>query len=135
MSFSVVHGSGRLARSAGSRPKTRPVTSVSAEREQQDAHVGRRYDEQRLSSDGYQREQPAREQDREREARSAARIDSTRLSTSSCFTSRPLEAPSESRTAISFCRMNARAISRFATFAHAISSTSPTMHISTISAV
>ncbi len=31
--------------------------------------------------------------------------------------------------------MNARAINRFATLAHAISSTRPTMHISTISAV
>ena len=50
-------------------------------------------------------------------------------------TSRPREAPSERRTAISFWRMKARAISRFATLAHAISSTRPTMHISTISAV
>ena len=38
--------------------------------------------------------------------------------------SRPRLAPSESRTAISFCRTAARASNRFATFAHAISSTS-----------
>ena len=60
--------------------------------------------------------------------------DSTRLSTSSCRTSRAREEPSDRRTAISFCRMNARAISRFATFAHAMSSTRPTMHMSTTSA-
>ena len=61
--------------------------------------------------------------------------DSTRLSTSSCRTSRPRDAPSDSRTAISFCRMKPRAISRFATLAQAMSSTRPTMHISTISGV
>ena len=60
--------------------------------------------------------------------------DSTRLSTSSCRTSRPRDAPSDSRTAISFCRMKPRAISRFATLAQAMSSTRPTMHISTTSA-
>ena len=47
----------------------------------------------------------------------------------------PREAPSDSRTAISFCRMKPRAISRFATLAQAMSSTRPTMHISTMSAV
>ena len=61
--------------------------------------------------------------------------ESSMLSTRSCRTSCPRDAPSDNRTAISFCRANARAISKFATLAQAISSTSPTMHISTISAV
>ncbi len=61
--------------------------------------------------------------------------DSTRLSISSCRTSCQREAPTASRTATSFCRDTARAISRLATLKQAISSTSPTMHISTISAV
>ncbi len=45
--------------------------------------------------------------------------------------SRPRPAPSDRRTAISFCRAAARASSRFATLAHAISSTRPTIVIST----
>ena len=61
--------------------------------------------------------------------------DSTRLSTSSCRSSRPRLAPSAVRTAISFCRDAARASSRFATFADAISSTQPTAQSSTTSAV
>ena len=65
----------------------------------------------------------------------APESESTRLSTRSCRTSWPREAPTERRTAISFCRATARAIRRFATLAQAISSTSPTMHIRTISAV
>ena len=60
------------------------------------------------------------------------RTDSTQLSTSIWRIRRPRDAPSDKRTASSLCRMNARAISRFATFAHAISSTRPTMHISTM---
>ena len=58
----------------------------------------------------------------------------TRLSTSNWRTSWLCEAPTDSRTAISFCRATARAINRLATFAQAISSTSPTMHIRTTSA-
>ena len=63
------------------------------------------------------------------------RSESTRLSTSNWRTNWPRDAPIDRRTAISFCRANARAISRLATLAQAISSTRPTMHISTISAV
>ena len=57
------------------------------------------------------------------------------LSVSSWRTSCHRVAPIDSRTAISRCRMKPRAISRLATFAHAISSTRPTMHINTMSAV
>ena len=57
--------------------------------------------------------------------------DSNRLSTINCRISRNRPAPSANRTAISLCRPVARAISRLATFAHAISSTSPTIAIST----
>ncbi len=51
---------------------------------------------------------------------------STRLSINSCRTSRPRLAPNASRTEISRPRVVARASSRFATFAQAMSSTSPT---------
>ena len=51
---------------------------------------------------------------------------SSRLSTSSRRTSRPRLAPSAARTAISLERDTARASSRFATFAQAISSRKPT---------
>ena len=61
--------------------------------------------------------------------------ESSTLSTSSWRTSCPREAPSDSRTAISRCRAKARAISRLATLAQAMSSTSPTMPISTSSGV
>ena len=60
---------------------------------------------------------------------------STSDSIRSCRMSCHFDAPTASLTATSFCRATARAISRFATLKHAISSTSPTMHISTISAV
>ncbi len=49
----------------------------------------------------------------------------------SCRIRRPRLAPSDRRTAISFWRTAARASRRFATLAHAISSTRPTIPIST----
>ena len=61
--------------------------------------------------------------------------DRTPLSTSIWRTRRPRDAPSDKRTASSFCRMNARAMSRLATLAQAMSSTSPTMAMSTMRAV
>ena len=61
--------------------------------------------------------------------------DSNTLSVSSCRTNWPRVAPSDNRTAISRWRMNPRAISRFATFAQAMSKTRPTIPINTISAV
>ena len=51
---------------------------------------------------------------------------STRLSASICITSRRRPAPSAVRIATSFSRTDARTSSRFATFAHAISTTTPT---------
>ena len=65
----------------------------------------------------------------------APAAESSRLSIGSCPSNCMREAPIASRTATSFCRAMARAIGRFATLKQAISSTSPTMHISTIRAV
>ena len=48
------------------------------------------------------------------------------LSVNNCLTNRQRLAPTASRTAISFLRDDARTSNRFATFAHAISSTTPT---------
>ena len=66
--------------------------------------------------------------------RSAPSVDSSKLSVSSCRMTRPRAAPSATRIAISRRRTAARASSRFATFAQAISSTSPTITISATSA-
>jgi hypothetical protein len=55
--------------------------------------------------------------------------DSTTASVTSWRTSRPRLAPSASLIPISFCRLEARASSMLATFAQAISSTSPTTPI------
>ena len=60
----------------------------------------------------------------------AATNASSTLSTSSCRTRRQRVAPIEMRTAISRERPDARASSRLATFAHAISSTKATAPIS-----
>ena len=51
------------------------------------------------------------------------------LSVSNCVTNLERPAPNARRAAISFLRTTARAISRFATFAHAISRTRPTVAI------
>ncbi len=59
----------------------------------------------------------------------------TRLSVNVCRIRRPRPAPSARRTAISFCRAEARLRSRFATLAHAISRTRPTIAINTRSGV
>jgi hypothetical protein len=61
-----------------------------------------------------------------RKPSSAEATDSTTLSVSSCRTMRCGEAPIEIRTATSRSRSAARASSRFATFAQAISSRKPT---------
>ena len=55
------------------------------------------------------------------------------LSVSSCRTTRHESAPSATRTAISFWRTAARASSRLATFAHAMSSTNATDAVMIIS--
>jgi hypothetical protein len=60
--------------------------------------------------------------------------ESTTLSVSSWRTSRPLPAPNATRTATSRSRAAARASSRLATFAQAMSSTSPTAPLKTRSA-
>ncbi len=54
----------------------------------------------------------------------------TTLSDRSCCTNRPRLAPIASLMPISFCRPDARASSMLATFAQAISRTSPTTNIS-----
>ena len=56
----------------------------------------------------------------------APRAEISRLSVMSCRMMRPRPAPSAVRTAISVSRDDARTSSRFATFAHAMSSTNPT---------
>ena len=61
--------------------------------------------------------------------------ESSRLSINNWRINCQREAPTARRTATSFCREMARAIIRLAMLKQAISSTSATMHISTVSAV
>ena len=72
VSLSVFHGSGRLARSAGSRPKTMPVTSVTVKAKPRIAQVGRRLDQQRAAFGRDEREQRPGEEHRQRDADDAA---------------------------------------------------------------
>ena len=64
----------------------------------------------------------------------AANTASTRPSTSNCLTIFQRLAPSAARIASSLCRLAERINNRFATFAHAISSSNPTANSSTSSA-
>ena len=135
MSFSVDHVSGRLARHAGSSPKTMPVTSESAKAKARTRQSGAVSMSSGRPSVGMN-EMSVRVSPMATSRPSAPPVKaSSRLSTSSCRTSCPREAPSDRRTAISRWRMKARAMSRLATFAHAMSSTRPTIDIRTRSGV
>ena len=114
-------------------PKTMPVTSVRTKVNDRMRQSGSARISSGVSSDGISPSSPRVIQRASRRPRAPPAIESIRLSIRSCRISCPREAPSDSRTAISRWRAKARAISRFATLAQAISSTSPTMHISTSS--
>ena len=108
-----------------------PVSERRDDREQQ--HAGVRVQIDRV---GLQERRPERPEQRlrpvrEQQAGRAAEHREQRALREQLQDQPPRLAPSDSRTAISFWRTAARASSRFATFAHAISSTSPTIAIST----
>ena len=120
---SAAPGRGDDTRSAGKRPKTMPVASDSpsanASTGSIDAHGAR-------SRKRHGRNLPEAAQERPPPARFPARRRAGSdmvLSVSIWRTSRARLAPSAARTAISRDRFIARASSRLATFAHAISST------------
>ena len=121
-SLSVARRSGREARSAGRTPKTSPVPIDSAAVKATTVASGAtrsprgRFGSERQHAVG-QRRCPAPGRGRRR------RPPVNRLSVSSWRTSRPRDAPSAARTAISRCRADARASSRLAMLAQAISRT------------
>ncbi len=112
-----------------------PVTSVSAKVNPRIRRSGAAWINSGLLSDGMSASSPRVNAIATNTPVRPPMADSTRLSTSSWRTSLPRVAPSDSRTAISRWRMKPRAMSRLATLAQEMSSTRPTMHISTIKAV
>ena len=120
----------------GREPEQQPGEQCHRRIEAQNAQVRRRRQRERRDALGRKLEQRAHHGFRQEQARHARPpAASSRLSTSSWPSNWPREAPMASRTATSRCRATPRAISRFATLKQAITSTSPTMHISAISAV
>ena len=73
VSFSVVHGSGRLARSAGSSPNTRPVRNVRPSVNARIRGVRLRPNQDRLAVRRDEREQPLRQRDRQGDAQQRRR--------------------------------------------------------------
>ena len=130
-SLRVVHKSGRLARRAGNNPKTIPVRQVNSAVNARMRKSGSGLMSRGLLSLGMSAINPRVMMTARMMPAAPPASDSTRLSIRSWRISCPREAPIESRTAISFCRAKARAISRFATLAQAMSNTRPTMHMST----
>lgn len=113
------------ARSAGARPKARPVNTVKPKLKTKTcqsrpigASVGRS-GEMNVSS------RPVPQRARPKPISPPIKANSM-LSVISCRTMRALPAPTASRIAISFCRITARESNRFATLAQAMSSRKPT---------
>ena len=132
-SFSVGATSGRVDCSAGARPNSTPVSVETAEREREDAQVGR------ASRPAAGASGADEEAEHERRAAGGEREADQRRRRTRAAGSRPAAAargdggvaPSARRTAISRCRPAPRASSRLATLAHAMSSTPAAMAIST----
>ncbi len=124
---------------AGLERRQQPEHDAGDERqdecERQDPQIRRRLNQQRLLLRD-ERDQAARQ--RHRHARCPARRRSATAARSRSAAAAPAGRASRRATAAPrsrAARMKPRAISRFATFAHAISSTRPTIAISTTSAV
>ena len=134
LSFSITWRSPRELCSAGTSPKRTPVTSATVAVNSTTVPSMRQI--RRRAGCSPDSAPPARGCWRPPGTVRARRppTASIRLSTSSPRTSTPRSAPSAVRIATSFCRDAARASSRFATFTHAMSSTSPTAPSSTSSA-
>ena len=130
-SFIASMGAPRAARSAGATPKTSAATIATAAVKREHAPI-----ERQLEIHGIRRElrhQQLAAPLRHDQSRRRAHRASSRLSISSCRARRPRDAPSARRTLHSWLRAVARASSRLAMLAHAISSTSPTTTIITSS--
>ncbi len=128
-SFKVVASFGRVDCSAGTRPKSAPASSEMAKVKPSTVQSGVLESESGVCPEG-RKPISARSMSTARPTpRTPPAVASSRLSISSWRMRLPRPAPNASRTAISFCRAEARAISRFARFEQAISSTRPTIPI------
>ena len=134
-SFSVAAAAGRVAWSAGARPKTMPVSSATARVKMPTRRSGCAVRVRRASSNGSARSSSSPVQTARKTPAAPPSSESSTLSVRSWRTIRPRPAPRLKRMASSFWRAVARAISRLATFAQATSSTSPTIPMSATSGV
>ena len=124
-----------LARSAGTRPKPTPVSTESPSVKSPTRQSGAAESVRAASWKGSARISASPTQYASCRPTRPPASESVTLSTSCRRTRRMRLAPSARRTAVSFSRAEARVSSRLATLAHAISSTRPTMPISTTSGV
>ena len=128
--FSVVRTDGLAVRSAGSKPKTRPVKTETPSVKPRSRRSGSPDSTLRACSEGKSAIKPEPVQVARTIPRRPPPSASTRLSTRSWRTTRNRLAPSATRIATSRWRLAPRARIRLATLAHAISSTRPTIPIS-----
>ena len=120
---------------AGARPKMIPVSTETASAKPRMRASGDAESGSGASPAGINRRSSRSHQTATASPAAPPSMASNRLSTISCSVSRSRPAPSASLTAISFWRLVARAINKLATLAHAISSTKPTIAISTTNGV
>ena len=119
-------GSVRVASHAGTAPKTMPVTSARPKANASTSGDGERADRQECGAREREREQQPRGADGDQQPGDAAGDrEQDALDQRLRRRSARRDAPIASRTAVWLRRATPRASSRFATFAHAISSTSP----------
>ena len=128
--FTAVLKSCLVACRAGTNPNTIPVMAVRASEYPQTCRSGFTFHTSGGPTSGKcastNRAMPSIDQSATIDPKVPPRNAISRLSVSSCRTMRHRLPPIESRIAISFCLADARAKSRFATFAQAISNTNPT---------
>ncbi len=120
----------RVACSAGASPNTIPVKAVNTSEYPQTCRSGFTFHTSRGAPCGKcastNRAMPSIDQNATRDPSVPPRNAISRLSVNSCRTICQRLPPIDSRIAISLCLADARARSKFATFAHAIRRTNPT---------
>jgi hypothetical protein len=117
---------GRVACSAGARPKSTPAITVTPKVKPSTVGLSRRSGRKLIAMGSEIRFANPIASDATSNPAAPARSENTRLSTSSCRTSCARDAPSARRIAISRARSFARARKRLETFTQATSRRSPT---------
>src|ERR1035441_5102740 len=132
-SFNVLLTLTRADLQAGARPKIRPVSSETPMVKKRTRSSGRASSATEPARSPTKATSSCTPYTASRLPSNPPAMESIRLSVRNCRTMRARPAPSARRTPISFCRAVARASSRFATLAQAMTSTSATTAISTYS--